>query len=123
MHTLRSRFSKPKPVPFWVVTEVKAEDVDDAMIQAIDGGSDWIKTVYPDYNSKTTKQIIAGTQDLLVEDKDGRKRILNRSSISRGLKLMASNHPGAFADMAVLSNVETGDILLQLALFGEVIYE
>lgn len=49
---------------------------------------------------------------------------LNLESIAKGLALMAENHPRHFAQLSDEDggDAETGDVLLQLCLFGEVVY-
>jgi hypothetical protein len=49
-------------------------------------------------------------------------RVLNLEAIKRGLQLLADNHPAVFADVVDENeDAQTGDIFLQLCLFGEVI--
>lgn len=120
----RSR-KKVKPMPFTVVTEVKAADVDSALVSALEGGSNyWIKWVEPAYNALTTERIVAGVHEITVTDEEGTKKTLNRAAIHKGLRLMAREQPRHFADLVSESDADatTGDVLLQLCLFGEVVY-
>lgn len=48
---------------------------------------------------------------------------LDRGALERGLKLMAEKHPRHWADVVGdNADAETGDVFLQLCLFGEVVY-
>ena len=54
---------------------------------------------------------------------DKRTECLDMKSIQKGLQLMAKEHPRHFSDMVNDNDdATTGDVLLQLCLFGEVIY-
>lgn len=60
-----------------------------------------------------------------VEDKDGetREKTLDLQTIAKGLQIMAEKHPKHWADfMAENDDAITGDVFLQCALLGEVIY-
>ena len=49
--------------------------------------------------------------------------ILNLTSIEKGLKLMAKNHPQHWNDfISENEDATTGDVFLQLCLFGEIIF-
>lgn len=55
---------------------------------------------------------------------DGEKAwVLTPASLKRGLRVMATKYPRHWADfMAEHDDAETGDVFLQCALFGEVLY-
>lgn len=63
---------------------------------------------------------------LTISDKEDRTapaRTLNLATIATGLKVMAEKYPRHFADMMNEDgDAETGDVLLQCCLFGEVVY-
>lgn len=57
------------------------------------------------------------------EDTDNKTYRLDRAACHRGLELMAARHPKHFADfLSENDDANTGDVFLQLALFGEVVY-
>ena len=59
----------------------------------------------------------------VLEDEDEKAYRLDSSALEKGLRLMAETQPDQFA--AVLedtADAETGDVFLQLALFGDVVY-
>ncbi len=62
---------------------------------------------------------------LTIEDAEDPSvvRILDRAAIVRGLALMKDRHPREWADfIGENEDAETGDVFLQLCLFGEVVY-
>jgi len=62
---------------------------------------------------------------LVIRDNeaDGAQYTLNLKAVKRGLELMAKEYPTNFADIIEENDDnETADILVQLALFDEVIY-
>lgn len=123
MTTTKSRNRKPKPVPFAVVSEVKAEDVASALVSAFEGGSTyWIRAISPPYGPKTVDLILADQLETTVTNDDDELKTLNRSRIHVGLRLMAKDKPGHFADLRGNADATTGDVLLQLCLFGKVVY-
>tara|TARA_R110000824_G_scaffold31342_11_gene102161 strand:+ start:1750 stop:2163 length:414 start_codon:yes stop_codon:yes gene_type:complete len=64
-----------------------------------------------------------GTLELEAEGEPG-KLELHRGHLKRGLQLLVDKHPGHFADViSEHEDASTGDIFLQLCLFGEVIFQ
>lgn len=66
---------------------------------------------------------------LIITSKEGdeingtKKWRLDREAIAKGLAIMAEKYPKHFGDViAETEDADTGDVLLQLALFGELIY-
>jgi hypothetical protein len=62
----------------------------------------------------------------VFEDEDdaiGRAHILDMAAITRGLDSMARQYPPAFADIIRgTDDAETGDVFLQCALLGGIVY-
>lgn len=57
------------------------------------------------------------------EGEDSERWLLDRAAMQRGLALMAQNHPHHFADfMEENDDANTGDVFLQLSLFGELVF-
>ncbi len=58
-----------------------------------------------------------------VREDDMLPAILNREALLRGAAIMAEKHPRHFGNMmGDNGDAETGDVLLQLALYGELIF-
>ena len=59
-----------------------------------------------------------------VEEGDKKPRLLTRESLAAGLKVMAEKYPKHFGDLLSESNQDatTGDVLVQCAVFGEIVY-
>jgi hypothetical protein len=60
-----------------------------------------------------------------MEDEDGEEYTLNKKAIARGKKVMSTDerYSHYYADVLKENDdAETGDVFLQLCLFGEVIY-
>ncbi len=117
------------------VTEV---DVDSLLVSALEGGSrDWATVekhvdrardkqagcVYlSDYILKGSGLVISnGTAE--VPGPDFKEMIVDREVVKKALQLMASKEPQHFTNV-VTDNAdgETGDVLLQLCVLGEVVY-
>jgi hypothetical protein len=61
----------------------------------------------------------------LEDDEIGGKMewVLDLDAVEKGLALMAERHPGHFADiLSEDDDAETGDVLLQCCLFGELVF-
>lgn len=62
---------------------------------------------------------------LILEDQEngkGDEYRLDRRMIQRGLEVMAEKYPQHFVDITSGADAITGDVFLQCALFGEIIY-
>ena len=61
---------------------------------------------------------------LVIEVEDDGKYTLDLEALKRGVKLMSEKYTRHFADMMSESNADatTGDVLVQCALFGEIVY-
>lgn len=58
-----------------------------------------------------------------TESGDNGRYLLDRAALERGLKVMAEKYPRHWADfIAENEDATTGDVFLQCALFGEVVY-
>lgn len=116
--------------------EIEEERIQDLLTEALEGGSNhWylIKEYrYPEGKTKADFEFqhvevpFAEGGAIVFEDShDGKKKdyVLDRAAMEKGLTLMASKF-GAHWNTFLQENddAETGDVFLQLALFGEVIY-
>lgn len=64
-----------------------------------------------------------GGQVTFVDDVAGCERVLDLEACERGLRLMAQAHPRHFANlMTDKDDAETGDVFLQLAVIGDLVY-
>ena len=108
--------------------EVTQEQIEDLITCAIEGGSNYWYRIESDTKGDysktalTVKGLVISNHMVLDEDKP-RQGVLNIDSIASALRLMASKHPNAINDV-ITGNADayTGDIFLQLAVFGEVLY-
>jgi len=122
-----------------IITDYQAADL---LVTAIEGGSNywydiidmqvpdvlatpWGKDVYtPNYIAypfSAGGAIIITDREL--ERDEQKKFTLDRQAIERGKKLIETGDPQILSDVITEnSDAETGDIFLQLCLFGEVIY-
>lgn len=116
--------------------EIKATDqrIQDLLCCALEGGSNyWIagyRKEYPigkargDYEFPHLELPLAEGGSLIISPGEGEEpRTLDRVACFRGLQIMAEKYPKHFADfLAENEDADTGDIFLQCALFGEVIF-
>ena len=123
---------------FEVVAKIQIEEqrVQDLLCCAMEGGSDyWIqsyKKVYPAGQTKASLGITYPHLELpfkggsLVIDSgepDYNGKVLDMAAVRRGLHLLADKYPKLWADfMQENEDADTGDVFLQLCLFGSVIF-
>lgn len=125
-----------------IKTEVSTQRISDTLCNAFEGGSNyWYRiekftkpvnfnnTPADEQRFKHLSYPLNEGGSLLISDaneageEDKRTEILNLETIQKGVQLMASLHPRHFSDMVNDNDdATTGDVLLQLCLFGEVIY-
>ncbi len=104
-------------------------EIEGVLVSALEGGIGYWAQIDnvngPDYSSKTCENIVKGTAHLLMTDvEDGQQNMrLDRAAVEKGLKLMAEKFPRHMADILNGDDdAETGDVLVQLALLGEIVY-
>jgi hypothetical protein len=120
-----------------VTTNVSDERIQDLLTSAFEGGSNyWYIIKKYNYPPGQTRQSLGikfphielpfKGGSLLIGDIEGDKeydKILDRTAINKGLQLMAEKYPKHYADfIAEDDDAATGDVFLQLALFGEVVF-
>lgn len=95
------------------------EDLDDLLVAAFEGGSNyWIESVEVKNNDykggEYASDVISRGGTLIIRDEEGRHE-LTRAKLLKGLSLGSSYDP---------ENADAGDAdnILQLALFGQLIY-
>jgi hypothetical protein len=60
---------------------------------------------------------------ILFEDVEGDKHVLNQKKVERGLELFVRTAPSHYRDwQAENDDAFTGDVFLQLCLFGDIVY-
>lgn len=140
-----------QPAGFQVTHEVSAELVAGLLCCAFEGGSNyWYfieDRIFPegfsseDYGEKGKAQVFSSywhwaqlipLQEggaLIISSKEGdeingaKKWRLDRTSIEAGLEAMRTKHPRHYGDfLAENEDAITGDVFLQLALFGQLVY-
>jgi len=113
--------------------EVPDQDIDDALCSAFEGGiTYWARVArYTAFVQYEYVHEIAlkegGSVQLAVTEGSGEDmevKPLNRETIAAGLKIMAEKHPRHFGDLLgeCTQDATTGDVLVQLAVFGELVF-
>jgi len=115
---------------------VTEERVQDLLCCALEGGSNYWYTIvekcYPEGQTKESLGIVYPHLELpfkggclVISDGDPGtdNQTLDLAAIKRGLQLLADKYPKHWSDfMQENEDADTGDVFLQLALFGEVIF-
>ena len=105
------------------------EIVKDLLISAFEGGSNYWYTIV-DHNRKETKaeftsEVLAYENGRMSIQTDDHEEIwqVNNKDVKGAIALMEQKYPRHYKD-AIEENgdAETGDVFLQLVVFGEVIY-
>ncbi len=122
---------------FKVTTEIDNDKVAGLLCTAFEGGASyWAEvldkkaprrkpTFRGDWNEYTTYSYPLGTGGRVrIKDREsGKIYTLNRASILKGLQLMAEKAPNHFGDFVNENDdADTGDVFLQYALLGDLIY-
>lgn len=125
-----------------VTTQVSAQIIQDNIVSAFEGGSNYwlqdgrIELVKPTYNElggreekvvwygRSTANVFEHDEfEITIDVPDDELHTLNREAISNGLSLMAEQHASHFLDLVrEEGDAGTADLFLQLCLFGEVVY-
>lgn len=121
-----------------VAYEIPYERLSGLLSCALEGGSNyWYKIVgsgagkadfqyYPDKRFSHIDNPLSTYGFLNIADREDETQaghVLNLETIHRGLSLMAEKYPSHFQDFINDNDdAETGDVFLQLCLFGEIIY-
>lgn len=122
---------------FTIKVNIEDKRISDLLCNAFEGGSNywyWIESYnYPEgqtgeglnlkYPHLDLPLVEGGS--LTISDQEGvmPDKILDKAAILRGLTIMAEKWPKPFADfMTENDDAETGDVFLQCALYGEVIF-
>lgn len=118
-------------MPFTVTTEyeISYQQVADLMDNALEGGSNhWLNRVEPPYENVAayadSSSYLPGMKPReFYADDDSVAYQFNREAITKGLRIMATDHARHFSDI-LNDNVDadTADVFLQCVLFGDVIY-
>lgn len=124
-------------------TPFKLEIVADVLCSALDSGygysyywctlkkriqpSEWLFQSEPlptdDGHYRQDYPLNPGGALVLIDDESEKELVLDREAIVRGLGVMAEKYPRHFADIIKEEgDAETGDVLLQCCLLGEIVY-
>lgn len=118
---------------FTVAVEVSKEQIETLLVSAFEGGSNyWYRieaghsfiSMTKGYVDEVLKNGIPVSNFFAVETGHPiKQRTLNEKAIKRGLKLLPKKAHLALADV-IQDNTDatTGDVFLQLCLYGEVVY-
>jgi len=119
--------------PFAVTQQIDAQLIADALCCGLEGGTGYWAQIDnehgPDYHADKCEEITAGRGYLrileLAEGEETAKAYkLDRAALLRGVEIMARDYSRHFADMTASEgcDAETGDVLLQCALLGKIVY-
>lgn len=87
--------------------------------------TDQTDTSHPEWWPSYARVPLEGGAIVLVDAETGEEfpQPLDRAAVERGLNLLADQHPHRWADIrAGLYDVEDADAVVQLALFGELVF-
>lgn len=133
---------KAKPNPFKVIHSLEVSDrsVADLLVSAFEGGSNyWIdrtdivkkgnvefgssKPMADDYYPWVVLAPMGSGEVRIYPTDDDKAYTLNRAALQRGLELMCSKYPRRWSDFINEGDdADTGDVFLQLALLGDIVY-
>ncbi len=118
-----------------VEVEVKEEIIENNLVAALEGGSNYWYEIVGYKNKKPQRKEpywsayittpLSEDGVLKIKDNEGKGKVYNltRNKLIKGLKVMANKCPIHFGEiMNEDGDATTGDVFLQCALFGEVIY-
>jgi len=134
----------PKPTfKLTVPMEFPLERLADLLCNALEGGSDYWYVIkkynappaldyrydaaqvfrHIDYPMNAGGSLVFGTNEGAIERGGPTRWTLDFEAMERGLVLMAEKYPHHFANwLTEADDAETGDVFLQLALFGELVF-
>lgn len=108
-----------------ILKEVTDKDIANLLDEASRGSTYWASEVSDLGYESVVKNILTGKKVFTIKDYEDNDKIyqLNLDAIKSGLEIMADKFPKVFAEV-LLDNTDagTGDIFLQCALLGEVLY-
>ena len=109
--------------------EVTAQNIEDLMVCALEGGiNDWCDKVevkqQPIEDWEFASEVISLTNGILeLTDLDGKKHELTQDKFAKGIvKAMEWGGYSNFDDLMENHDAELVDVLIQYALFGEIVY-
>lgn len=115
-----------KSLTISVRTHFKLEDIANILYSIATGSRYWCSNSSEMGYERNVNKVLYGSLDWFAVDAEEDEYTmvaLNLTKIKKGLTLMAKKEPSHFADILNENTDEvTADILLQLALFGEVKY-
>ena len=113
-----------KSLTISVRTHVSLERLANIVYSMAQGSSYWCKYAGDLGYEKTVEELYAGQIIKLEDFEDEKARYtLTLPKLKRGLTVMAKKFPRHFADFLTENDdADTADVLLQCALFGEVVY-
>lgn len=122
--------TKAAPENFYVKVQQQLGifTIGNVLVSALEGGTGYWAQINnekgPNYDANVCERIVKGEAHLLITDTDsGKEYRLDRKAVERGLQVMAEKYPQHLSDIVHENDdATTGDVLLQCALLGEVVY-
>lgn len=111
-----------------ITYEVTDEQILNLLDEASRGSTYWCEGVVELAYESICKEVLEGKRHLVLKDSEkGNTHFFDIQNIKAGLKIMAMKYPKHFGDAFELgvdftSDNNTGDVFMQCALLGEVIY-
>lgn len=101
---------------YWINKNIKPKNFNNSE-------KDYIKYPHLSYPINEGGALIISVKEEVDEDMAGKTFILNLKSIQKGLRLLAAKYPHHFEDLVTQDgDATTGDVFLQLCIFGEIIW-
>lgn len=111
-----------------ITQEVTDEQILNLLDEASRGATYWCEGAQELAYESVCKEVLEGKRQLVLKDsEEGKTHFFDVQNIKAGLKIMAMKFPKHFGDAIQLggdfnSDAETGDVFMQCALLGDVIY-
>lgn len=125
-----SRAFNENPVELAITFKLTEGTFHDQVTSAIEGGSNyWARIDVGAHQPGGRNHLTARFTITEISDKKagairGRTYELSLDKLKKGLRVLATKYPHHFKDViAGTGDVTTGDVLVQCALFGEIVYE
>lgn len=106
--------------------EVSTEQIKNLLDEASRGSAYWCQGVEELAYESVCDDVIAGAVMLtLIDEEESKSHYFDVQNVKAGLKIMAEKYPKHFGEAIGIggnSDDETGDVFMQCALLGEVLY-
>jgi hypothetical protein len=108
-----------------ITKEFSQADMADIMCAAFEGGSNyWIEEIkIPDFGGhKYASDVVAHGLPIIIVTDEGEEHELNVEKLNKGLAFIGNNYPNTMTLLCEGYDANDADMLVQAALFGEIVY-